>query len=211
MYAPQYVAGGGWQSRVTLVNLENRPTTVNAALFADDGSLVSQWEPFNLPARGRAVLPGLQGLIAAQGGSLAQGYLRIDSSAARLSGFVRFGDPADASFQAVLPLVDRGTTEVLFPHIASDGVYFTGLAILNPERDPADLTVTVVDPAGAPMASGRLSLAPGARYSRLISQLLPNLPPLSKGYILIRSNQPVAAYAVFGTHVLTAVAAIPGQ
>jgi hypothetical protein len=203
--------GGGWHSSVTLINLEDRSTTVSATLFADDGSVVGQPASFNLPARGRIVLSELQDLIAGKNLPLVQGYLRIDSSASRLSGFVRFGDPEDGAFQAALPLVDRGAVEVLFPHVASNDVYFTGLAVINLESDPAELTVTVFNDGGEPMASGTLNLAPGARHAQLISQLFPNLPLLSKGYIRIRSSRLVAAYAVFGTHLLTALAAIPAQ
>jgi hypothetical protein len=101
--------------------------------------------------------------------------------------------------------------ELLFPHIAANDFYFTGLAVLNLESDSAELTVTVIDPGGESLASGTYHLAPGARLARLISQMFPDLPPLTRGYIRMRSSRPVAAYAVFGTHALTAISAIPAR
>jgi hypothetical protein len=211
LYAPQFAAGAGWQSSITLINLESRSTGVSITLRADDGVAIGKPLSFSLPAGGKRMLSGAGGFGNYSPAELLQGYLQIESDSARLSGYVRFGDPGETRFLAALPLVDRGATDLLFPHLASNDVYFTGFAVLNLDSNPADIDVTVFDPGGEPLASRAIKLAAGARFARLIAELFPALPPMSRGYFRVRSTRPVAAYATFGTHSLAALSAIPAQ
>lgn len=211
LYAPQYAAGGGWQSSVTLINLESRPTNVSLTLRADDGAALGRPFSFTLPAGGKKTLAGVGIFGVLDTSELVQGYLQIDSDAARLAGIVRFGDPGETRFLAALPLVDRSVTDLLFPHMASDEFYFTGLAVLNPDSEEADVEVTILDSGGQTAASRRVRLAAGERFARLISELFPALPPMNRGYFRLRSTRPVTACATFGTHALTAISAIPAQ
>jgi phytoene dehydrogenase-like protein len=120
-------------------------------------------------------------------------------------------DPAMSVFQAVLPLVDSGRTEAFFPHLASDDFYFTGLAALNLDSEPTDVTVTVYNPGGEPIESQTWSLKPGARFAKLIPELFAGLPAMTRGYFRVRASRQIAAHAVFGTRTLTALSAIPAQ
>jgi hypothetical protein len=55
-------------------------------------------------------------------------------------------------------------------------------------------------------------MLPGSgRFSLLLKERIPALPSASRGYIQLRSNQPVASFAVFGTRNLSALSALPAQ
>jgi len=89
--------------------------------------------------------------------------------------------------------------------------YFTGLAALNLDSEPTDVTVTVYNPGGEPIESQTWSLKPGARFAKLIPELFAGLSAMTRGYFRVRASRQIAAYAVFGTRTLTALSAIPAQ
>lgn len=207
LVAPQYVVGGGWSTAVTVVNLENQNTTVTVSLIGDDGVLLGNRATLAMPPRGRLVMADPSALVSGSGG-LIQGYLRISSTATRITGYVRFGDARRTDFQTCLPLLSQGRTETLFPHVASDATYFTGLAVLNGNAEPATATISVHDRTGQQIAARTLEMAANSRFARLLTELFPALPAMTSGYFRVQTSRPTPAYALFGTHSLSAICAI---
>jgi len=97
------------------------------------------------------------------------------------------------------------------PFFVENSGYFTGLALANPGDSAASLALTAYDSAGSVL--GRANLTLGARQSqtRLISQWLPILGPVSSGHISISSSPAIVPLAYFGTTNGAALAAIPLQ
>jgi len=211
LYAPQFAAGGEWRSTLILINLENRPAAVSLSLFRDDGSPWGAAATVELAARGRAVVPHTAMLLGGDAAGLQQGYLRIQSDASRVTGCILFGDSSGAQFQAALPLVSQTQTELIFAHVASDDRYFTGVALLNPNSRPVTLTLTVSNASGDSIGVYALELPAKARLARLLTELLPGLPYLTRGYFRVSASLPIAGFAVFGTHDLSVLSAILAQ
>lgn len=212
LFSPQYVVEGGvWKTTLTLINLESSSTTISLRLLGDNGAQIGQTASVALPGKGRAVLsdPAIFGVNAS--GPIVQGYVRISSGTTRVAGYVRFGDPADAQFQTALPFVTQGRNEVIYSQVAQDATFFTGVAIINATPDPATVTVTVFNTDGAQVGSGQLTIQSNARISKLLSEILPVLPPMSKGYFRVSSNRPVFSFGVFGTNTLSVLSAVPPQ
>jgi hypothetical protein len=212
LYSPQYVTGGGvWKSTLTLINLENAPTSVTMEWLSDSGSRIGQLVTVNLPARGRQVIadPAVFGVTA--GSSTVQGYVKMASSNTRVHGYVRFGDPADSQFQTALPFVSQGRREVIYSQVAQNDQFFTGIAIVNNNSMKSNVTITVFNTEGFEVGSGQVSLPANARISKLLTEIIPKLPPLTKGYFQVSADQPVASFAVFGTTTLSVLSAVPPQ
>ncbi len=213
VYLPQFAAGGGtWSSNLTIVNTEASPTRLTVSFISDGGLEIGKTASFDLAGYGRLEIadPSAFGLPI-DPPELQQGYIRILSSATRISSFVRFGDASGLRFRSALPCAVQSRTDLLFSQVAVDDTWFTGLAVLNPGESPADLTISVYDTQGRLAGSGTRTLAKGARFSLLLSQLVPNLPSLTKGFFTVHSTQPVAGFAVFGTHSLSVLSAVPPQ
>lgn len=212
LYSPQYVAAGStWKSTLTLVNLEDAATTVLLSLIGNNGTPLGLSATVSLPARGRMELSDPSSLGINPDGSEVEGYIRISSDSTRIAGYVRFGDQQDAQFLTALPLVSQGLKDLIYSQVAQNDTYFTGLAVINANADPAGITVAVYDTQGSPLGSGSRTIPANSRISELLPSIVPGLPAVSGGYFRVSSNLPVFSFAVFGTHTLSVLSAVPPQ
>jgi hypothetical protein len=210
LYAPQYVVGGGYQSRFDLVNLEDS-TSVKVTLrwLSDSGSLLGYPLTITLPPLATMHLEGSQAFGLAPNGSPLEGYLEVRSDLGNIAGVVSFSDTTGQLFAASLHAVPATQSRVLYAQLADDGVYFTGVAILNPGLVAANVRLSAYSKGGVQLGKTDLVLPPGARNSTLLSEAIAGLPDVSEGYFTIESNTVVASFAVFGTRDLRVLAAIP--
>ncbi len=208
LYAPQFAVDRTYKSMLSLVNLDPVAATVTLRLRADDGSPLGPSVEFPLAAGGKIQVSDLP---MDQGGG--QGYVEITSGGPRLTGSVSFTDARQNAFATSLPLVSALGHRLLFGQIASDTTYFTGLALLNPGDADADAHVDVSNSQGVVVASDTFRLKGRGRISKLLTEYFPELSSqqLSGGYIRVESAQPLAGFALFGTHRLSVVSAIPAQ
>jgi hypothetical protein len=102
---------------------------------------------------------------------------------------------------------------MLFGQIASDEMYYTGLAIHNPGTTPTRAYIQVFDRDGKALGGKLEDVPAGGRVSRLLTDYCPELTGTSivGGYITVEASSPISAFAVFGTKNLTALAAVPSQ
>jgi DNA-binding beta-propeller fold protein YncE len=207
LYSPQFVTGFGYRSSLTLVNLEILPANVAVRWINDSGDAVGQPATFTVPAKGRKVVsdPAIF-----QAGPSNSGYIIVESDRL-LTGAVFFGDEAGTRMQTALPLVTLGLKDIIYSQVAQNDVYYTGLAVINPGAAEAHLSILVYDEHGAEKGSGSETLGPGSRFSKLLTQIAPGAPAMSKGYFRVKSDQPVFSFAVFGTTTFSVLSAIPAQ
>jgi hypothetical protein len=213
LYSPQYVVGGGqWRTAVSVVNLEGASANVTLKLFGDDGVQIGSSRSETIPPRGKLYI-GDQKYFLDPGTKLTQGYLSIQSDGPRLAGSVVFGDPARQRFASALPLVSSLQDKLVFSQLASNDTYFTGLAVLNPNKTTAKVSIEVYDENGNIIASKVEEISPGRRLSQLLTQYFPGLngQNRSSGYFRLSSDQKVASFALFGTGDLNVLSAIPPQ
>jgi len=89
--------------------------------------------------------------------------------------------------------------------------YYTGLALVNPHPTSTLVTTTIFDGNGLQVGKAVGTLPPGGRISRLLSQIVPDMPAMASGYFKVSADLPIYSCAVFGTHSLTSLSAIPAQ
>jgi len=207
LYSPQFVTGFGYRSSLILVNLDILPASVTLRWINDSGDPIGQPATLTVPPKGRKVIsdPAIF-----QAGTSNSGYISVESDRP-LTGAVFFGDEAGARMQTALPLVTTGHKDIIYSQVAQNDVYYTGLAVINPGAVEAHLSISVHDEHGAEMGSGSETLGPGSRFSRLLTQIAPAAPSMSKGYFRVKSDQPVFSFAIFGTTTFSVLSAIPAQ
>jgi sugar lactone lactonase YvrE len=209
MYAPQYVAGGGYASSLHIVNLETSSMTIQANLIGDDGKVKGQNYSFYLPAQGSVTLSGVTP-FGLQSTTLVQGYVKMASSTnGRFVGAVRFTDDGGTKFGSALSFVESGATPVYFSQVAQNDQYWTGFAAINANETNVKVTVRVYDGTGTRVASGDTTIPAKGRISKLLSELAGAFPAMSKGYFEVSSTLPLACFALFGTNDGKVLAAIP--
>lgn len=211
LFSPQFVNGGGWNSEMNIVNLENRAGTVTLRYISNDGSPLGNPVTRSISANGMIKIVGhsLFGLPASE--LLVEGYVIIESNGPRLNGSVRFGDPQKLLFQTALPFVQQLRKAVLFSQVAQGAYnFFTGTAVLNPNNRAIEALIEIFDDKGTLVASGKRTIVPNGRVTVVLSEIDPTLQ-LSKGYFKVTSVDDFASFAVFGTGDLAVLSAIPPQ
>ncbi len=212
LYSPQYVVGGGFQSVITVVNLDPVPGTVALQLFNDQGVPIGAARQLPVGASGKLSVqdPSVFGDF---GSALLQGHVEIRSSGPKLAGSIAFGGADGQVFSASLPLIADLHSNRIFGHVASNGTYYTGIAVVNPNSAATAALVEVHDRSGRILDSGEFPVAANGRISKVLTEYFPSLigRNIDGGYIRVRTGSPAAAFAVFGTHSLTVLSAIKGQ
>ncbi|MBZ5498578.1 MAG: hypothetical protein LAP85_19455 [Acidobacteriia bacterium] len=208
LYAPQYAVGGNWRSTLSVVNLDNQPGTIKFEFTDTAGNSIARVQ--SIVPHGKLYIDAQNFFVDPDAG-LREGYVRISSSGVRLAGGVSFGD-AQQSCATALPLISKLQDEVVFSQFTSDATYYTGIAILNPADTQVGITVEVYDSQGVRLAANTDALA-GNRSKTLVLSNLPDLKGLNltSGYIKVKADQPIASFALFGTHNNSALSAIPPQ
>ncbi len=209
LYAPQYAVGGAWRSTLSVVNLDNVSGEVSFEFTDRSGNSTTRVRP--IAPRGKIFIAE-QDFFVSPGRDLTEGHVRITGSGMNLAGCVAFGDSQRQVSATALPLVSQLQTDMVFSHLVSNGSYYTGVAVLNPNSMEASVTVEVRDNLGGLLTAYPVTVAAGRSASFVLSTLpgLNNLD-LGAGYVRIRSSQPIAGYALFATHDNSAVSAIPSQ
>ncbi len=144
---------------------------------------------------------------------LTEGYLEIASDGVRLAGSLVFGEAEGDAFSTALPLASRLERDAVFSHVASNGEYFTGLALLNPNAERLQARVDLYRADGTLESSATAAVPGHARMSALLTELFPELAGQERtsGYLRVTADRPFAGFALFGTHRLSALSAIPSQ
>jgi hypothetical protein len=110
-------------------------------------------------------------------------------------------------------MVSTLLNSVLFGHIASNDIYFTGFALLNPNNEETIASVALYSAAGLLQNSKEVRIPARQRKSGVLTEFFPELigQDRTSGYVKVMADKGMASYAVFGTNKLSALSAIPPQ
>jgi hypothetical protein len=211
LYAPQFVFNNAWRSSLSVINLDSIPGNVTISLIGESGLRIAEVVlPIDAKGKIRVDTPAFFGNL---GDAEVQGYLRISSNGIRMAGSSTFGDRDGRACFTALPLVSDLRDSILFSHVASDDVYFTGLAIVNPNDADAIAAIVIYDEEGK-IDQYTLEIIPARqRRSKVLTEYFPALNGQIRrsGYIRLMVDRGVASYALFGTKSLSVLSAMPAQ
>jgi hypothetical protein len=134
--------------------------------------------------------------------SLFQGQPQPDIKSAVISnaggviGLELFGNNGGGSQLDGILLTGKTASTLLYPHVASDTAWWTGIVAYNPAAFPCTITITPYSDQGAPLLSSTLSIAGKEKYVGLVSGL--GLPP-GTAWLKIDSTRPLAGFELFAT------------
>ncbi len=141
------------------------------------------------------------------------GYVEIVSDGIRLVGNASYRGYRNQSFIATLPLVSELSENVVFHHIASDDLYYTDIAIVNPGITDATVTLELYNDNGVLVDTSKVSVPAGQQLRHSLSEYFGALKTASQigGHVILSSSLPVATYSLFGTNNRSALSALPGH
>ncbi len=210
LYASQYATGGpDWRTSITVVNLDSTAAQIKAKLTDDDGNQIGQTVQIPIKAYGKVVLSG-QTLFRDAGDILTQGYVEVTGDGARLVGSVTFGD-RQGTYSAALPLQAATYRELVFGHAASNSLWYTGIAVANPNGSDITATFQLFDKTGQLVDSKTEVIKARQRRVKLLTSLFPKIEnaDVTSGYIRVSSDNVLVGCALFGTSGGTVLSAIP--
>ena len=213
-----FAVGEGFDTELNLLNVDpSKGTTLTISAFDDQGDLLLSAKEISLPSGEQAIL-SLASLFGLSAGEFLVGSLFIEQenvfkgpfpSLPALSGSVRFAGPS-GMLSASLPLFLVANSNALYPHVAQDLGFFTGVAILNLQDDPVEVKVESIDAAGQSLGEKTMTLDSGARISRLLVELIPATMGQLGGYFRVQGDE-VLSFALFGDLAGKFISTIPSQ
>jgi hypothetical protein len=135
------------------------------------------------------------------------GWLEVASTKDRVVGNVTFTNN-NATFSTGYTLSGQPMSSLIFPLLAQDGVYETGLALLNNNPNPADVTLEVYNTDGGVDQRTTVTLAAGQRTAVYLPTYFPKMAPHLSGNLRIRSTQPLYGFALINDRNFTFMSAI---
>jgi len=205
-----FAVGTGFYSSLKLSNTSREKRTVSLRATDDSGGRMPDVQVTLDPqtSQENEVLRWFRFPLAPSR-DLITGSLQVIADGAGVIGDLVFGDPRDLRYASALVLQGEGATEAVFSHQVSTSDLFTGLAFYNPNQQPASVMVRVYTKEGQVTGEVVLKLGPGARISKLLTEILPAVKGQIGGYIVFQSDQPLVAQQMFGDSALTFLSAVP--
>ena len=214
-YFAHLVAQGGYDSSITLVNPDSVPqiVAITAEALAVNGTaqtLPSVTVQRTIPPHGR-MSESVAQMFNLPAIGLITGQIRyaVDATSSGLVGYVDYGTTDGAVLASVAPQ-SNGYSDFLFAQLADGLGFYTGLAILNANDGPANITLDTFDSTGRRTGSSVFTLQPGERRARLFRELLPNFSQVG-GYAHLTSTRPVLTYEIFGSVQSKFLANVPAR
>ena len=104
---------------------------------------------------------------------------------------------SENSYLSGILLRDDTTTEIYYPHIASDSAWWTGMVAYNPSSSPCTLTITPITATGNPLTSQTLLINGKGKYIGTAATL--NLPE-NTAWLKIEGSSAITGFELFGTN-----------
>ena len=190
---PYFVAGGGWNTRVTLINPSPSVVAI-VTVTALDSAGIPVATPFSVRLD-PLVKDDLDfsGILGA-GNGIRNGYfiLGIERPAANpfshvpyLAGMVRVGTEG---ISAVGPLLNDTGDVFFFTPTRSDDDEYTGLSIVNTSSLPMEVTLEAYASHGTQLDTALILIPPETSRIGLLRELLPDLGTQDSGYVRVSAT-----------------------
>jgi hypothetical protein len=113
-------------------------------------------------------------------------------------GFELFGstESSGRKYLSGILLKNETTTNIYYPHIASNDEWWSGVLAYNPSATSCDITITPYRSDGTALASKNVSIEGYGKYNDMVRNL--DLPDTTE-WLHIASTTPITGFELFGT------------
>lgn len=209
---PEFVSGGGWASYLNIVNGSGLSQDITVTAYKDDGTL---WDlstnPMTVTLPGNGSIKGtVEQLFGLSSSTANTGWIKVHSLLGFLISNVAYGNTATPSFAAVSGIdVSQSSSLNVHSQISEGGSFFTGLTIVNPGNQPANVEFYALRPDGTTVGKSTFTIGPNERFGKLLREILPATFGQTAGWAFLRSSQPLIGTGLLGSANLDALANIP--
>ncbi len=211
LYVGQVATFGGMETFLNLIHSgSEEESTVRLTLKDSEGGDLAA--PVTLALEpGRAVRDSIANLFnLSDSGTTLSGWISIEADQ---SGIVGDAEIQAFSGKAMTTIPVHGTLlrNFFFPYIAHSSGWSTGIALLNPGIQVATVRLEVWKPNGELVATRVISVSPGEREVKLLSEFFADLPELLAGYLVVSSDQAILGLELLFSNNLELMSAVAGQ
>ncbi|HYK87332.1 MAG TPA: hypothetical protein VE398_01085, partial [Acidobacteriota bacterium] len=215
---PHFVTGGGYSSELSLLNMDPQATAqLTLTAFDNTGSAIGGSPiQISLPP-GNQLVQAIDQVFPSLAGSFTTGYIRVDVATSYVGPFIT-APPIVGSLRftssggsTALPVWLAPSSDLVYAHVAQNGDYFTGVAMINTNQTALTADLQVLAGDGSSVGSVKIQLQPGQKLAKLLFELIPSSAGQLGGYVRIRSTLPMVSFSLFGTTDGKLLSAIPPQ
>lgn len=216
LYAPQWATVTGWKTTLNLINGNLAEADVTITFHGGDDTILWRAEKhFGIGEQLRSELTalftqppsGFYVTVSDPSFLNAAGWLEVESSQDQILGLLSF-TATDDHFAASYELTGTPLTQFVFPLASQNDFYQTGLALLNPNSDTANVTLEIWGMDGNIIASAPLTLGPQSRTAAYLNSLFPGMDPLFMGNLRVRSDKSLCGFALINDPTYSMVLAM---
>jgi len=196
LYSAQLADVPGLFTSLKLVNASSQSRTIRVTAIDDNGEALAVPKELQLDAE-RSVEENCRSWLDWLPGKDRIGSLIVESDGPGLIGSVLFGSSSGET-AAALPLESEPAGKLTFSQVANTSGVYTGLALFNPGSSAIDATIRVFTAEGSTSGETTVSLKPGTRVSKLLTELVPQTEGQVGGYVTLTATGPIVAQELFG-------------
>lgn len=145
-------------------------------------------------------------------GEVVSGWILVDVNQAGLVGSAEFQVYGGKGMSTVpLQVVSENSSQMVFSHVAQGQGLSTGLVLVNPGTESANVTVQVFRKEGDLNAGTVLQVPAGGRIAGLLPELIDGLADQIGGYVKVDSDSGLIGLELFYANSLEYIAAVEAQ
>ena len=209
LFFPHFARTDGWQTSFGLINLGDQTEEISRRSYDQDGELVASDTIQLAPGQRVENNTSYIGILKLDARSMGAS---TKSGRNCLAGYIKFLNPSSASKgRALVPLAMEGDTELVAPHIASGGYWWTGIAVMNTGDDDSIVTFSAYDMEGNRIGTAEHFMKAKQNLVQEASNIFPGLPAgdIASMRAVSQNGRSLSGFLLYGSTDGLQLAGIP--
>jgi len=206
VFFPYFAVSSGWKTYWGLINVGGESETAQLESYDTAGEL-QDTDTISLAA-GEKIEYDAAYTPALEGAQTLRAF--TESGRESLIGYLKFYNPSSAG-RCLIPLLGKGSTSLVVPHVASGGYWVTDIAVMNTGDAPSNVRLRAYNAAGDLIDSAEQRLAEKQIIAAEISELFPDVTSREIASVRIKSEdrQPLCGVLSYGSQHGLQLAGMP--
>jgi len=209
LFFPHFARTDGWQTSFGFINLGDQTEEISRRSYDQDGELVASDTIQLTPSQKEEDDTSYIGILKTDARSMSASTV---SGRDCLAGYIKFLNPSSASKgRALVPLAMEKDTELVAPHIASGGYWWTGIAVMNTGDDDSIVTFSAYNMEGNLIGVAEHFMKAKQNLVQEASNIFSGLPAgeIASMRIISQNAQPLSGFLLYGSTDGLQLAGIP--
>lgn len=209
VFFPHFDTTGGWQTYFGLINLGDQTEKILRRSYDLNGEPVASDTIELAPGQKVEEDASCLGIIKTDSRCMSAS---TESSRDSLAGYIKFRNPSNGSKgRALVSMSMMEAPRLVVPHIAFDGYWWTGIAVMNTGSGDSIVTISACDKEGNQIGCLEQSLKAKQNFVRMASDIFPGVPAKDIASLKFFSGdgQPLCGLLLYGSSDGLQLAGLP--